>query len=760
VGFAILVGIGIRVYVACGLDGKSWNDAAIVGLMAMHALKGKFSAFYWGQSYMGSIESLSIAPFFALFGVSDLALYLGLLPWYLVFAAAVYGITRRSGGAGAAAIALLLCAFGSPYLLYHELMPIGGYPETAAFGTLLVWLALRVAYDPMSDRKRTLHWVAIGFVAGLAFWTNWLILPYLIVVGLYLLLGDPRALRGFRPWLALAAFALGSLPFWVFNFQHHFATFELLDRQARLQDAVTGIRWADIGWVLTGGLQRVLGVDGDFTSARLGEALFIVAAVATLVALAQSWRSWRALASGRVREASPAAALFLLGFFTAVIYAECRPTTLQLERFLMPMTTVTIPLLALGVAWLVRRSRILGVAVLTALLWFYGLQAIAMHDHFKGAWPRFWAGPVDGLSDYLLHSPIRFGYADYGDAAITTYLTHDQVVVADYQQWRYPLTELDLRDPAIIVRDDELSAKATLKAMDATFSVARIPGYAIYWPVRYDGIPRAPLPRDGWKLTANASPDDAGLALDGDALTRWSAPTQGPRPVLVLDLGTDQTITGLYFGLGDRPVEGFERLRIEASRDGESWQHLRDVQWGLPLIFRRDGQITTLPGNVQLALFPPHPARWLRLRLLGDTQDHTWSIAELGAFGVGPSDALFQLPELPDPSSPQLLERRLRLEAAHEPWSDRAYLGLRRLYQSSGNVRGLREVDQLEAERFAPAVRVDWDFRRGRRPRRLRLEPTRRSAIRDHLLLASGETHARNLRCVRPLPRRVLPVSR
>jgi hypothetical protein len=56
-------------YLACGLDGKSWNDAAIIGLMAMHALKGKLYAFFWGQSYMGSTESLSIAPFFALFGV-------------------------------------------------------------------------------------------------------------------------------------------------------------------------------------------------------------------------------------------------------------------------------------------------------------------------------------------------------------------------------------------------------------------------------------------------------------------------------------------------------------------------------------------------------------------------------------------------------------------------------------------------------------------------------------------------------------------
>ena len=44
----VLLGVAIRTYLARALDGKSWNDAAIIGLMAMHALKGKFYAFLHG----------------------------------------------------------------------------------------------------------------------------------------------------------------------------------------------------------------------------------------------------------------------------------------------------------------------------------------------------------------------------------------------------------------------------------------------------------------------------------------------------------------------------------------------------------------------------------------------------------------------------------------------------------------------------------------------------------------------------------------
>src|SRR5690242_11956394 len=79
----VALGIVLRLYVASALDGKAFNDTAIVGLMAIHELAGRFYAFYWGQSYMGSTESLSIAPFFALLGVNEFSLSVGLLPWFV-----------------------------------------------------------------------------------------------------------------------------------------------------------------------------------------------------------------------------------------------------------------------------------------------------------------------------------------------------------------------------------------------------------------------------------------------------------------------------------------------------------------------------------------------------------------------------------------------------------------------------------------------------------------------------------------------------
>ena len=703
----LTVGLAIRIYLAHALDGKSWNDAAIVALMAIHELRGNFYTFYWGQSYMGSIESLGIAAAFGLLGIGDMALYLGLLPWVALFAFALQGVTRLCGGARAALIALVLLAVAPPYLQYHELMPIGGYPETTAFGTLLLWLALRVVYVPLPSQAIAWHVAAVGFVAGVGFWTNWLILPYFVVVGVYLLAEWRRV---WRPAIALGIplFFVGSLPFWLYNATHGFATFELLDRQARLHDDAGAIRWADIGWVLSSGMARVLGLDADFLYLPLGRMLFGCVAIAACAAIFALRRSWRALARGAVREMHPAASFFLLAAVTTLVYAEMRPTTLELDRFLMPLTSSTLPLLALGIAWVSRRRAVVATSLLAAVVCLYGAEIHAMHDHYAAPARRAWAGDVDELSRYLARSPIRCAYAEYGDAAITTYLTRDRVVVADYREWRYPLDEVDFRDPALIVAGK--GAAPTLNALDMSYSVAHVAGYHVYWPIRYDGVRRVPLPRGEWRLTASVSEDDAELLVDGDVTTHWAVTNDKDRPSLTLDLGAEQTVTGVYFAFGTPPYEPFEEILVESSADGRQWNAVKDAHWNFPIAVGADGGATMRNNDVQLVLFPPHAARWLRLTLLASFPGKGWSFAELGVFGLGPGGAAFQSPVFADPHSPLLVEKRLRRQLAREPDSDAPLLGLRDLYRATGDRAHLAEIERLEAARFTPQQHTDWDF--------------------------------------------------
>jgi hypothetical protein len=132
--------------------------------------------------------------------------------------------------------------------------------------------------------------------------------------------------------------------------------------------------------------------------------------------------------------------------------------------------------------------------------------------------------------------------------------------------------------------------------------------------------------------------------------------------------------------------------------------------------FRSNGQVSIFPDNVQIILFTPHRARWLRLLLVEAYPGHSWSVGELAIFGTPPdageSGIPFELPVLSDPTSSEALERRLRLEADREPWSNRPLVDLSLLYRRRGDRERLAEIERMAARRFAPQTLVGWRFGR------------------------------------------------
>src|SRR5260370_9245609 len=62
------------------------SDESTMGLMALHiAYRGEHPVFFYGQSYMGSLEAYIAAPLFHLFGPSTFSLRLGLVFIFALF---------------------------------------------------------------------------------------------------------------------------------------------------------------------------------------------------------------------------------------------------------------------------------------------------------------------------------------------------------------------------------------------------------------------------------------------------------------------------------------------------------------------------------------------------------------------------------------------------------------------------------------------------------------------------------------------------
>jgi hypothetical protein len=78
------------------LNARSTNsDAAVVGLQAMHMLKGEVSPFLWGSGYQTSADSLVAALCFAVLGPSPVVLMLSALTLHVVATYLVFSTLRR-----------------------------------------------------------------------------------------------------------------------------------------------------------------------------------------------------------------------------------------------------------------------------------------------------------------------------------------------------------------------------------------------------------------------------------------------------------------------------------------------------------------------------------------------------------------------------------------------------------------------------------------------------------------------------------------
>ena len=202
------------------------GDEAITGLMALHILSGRDAPiFFYGQTYLGSIEPIVAAGLLGLAGISTGVLRLTPLLFQGVWVATVFALSRAWLPPGWAGVAALVAALPPAIAAYLSATPLGGSGSlTMALAWLAVWTGWRIG-RPADRRAGRLDWLLFGVTGGLALW-NHLLAVAGVVVGSWL------ARRG-RPTaghlgMTLLGFLLGFSPWLVWNLTHGWATLAFL----------------------------------------------------------------------------------------------------------------------------------------------------------------------------------------------------------------------------------------------------------------------------------------------------------------------------------------------------------------------------------------------------------------------------------------------------------------------------------------------------------------------------------------------------
>ena len=410
------------------------SDEAIVGLMARHINLGQpIPTFFYGQAYMGSLDPLLVSLMFRVSGETVLGIRLVQSILYLLFVATTMLLAYRfSGKPRVVALVGIFVALPALVMTLYTTISLGGYGETLVIGNLLLLVGYEIGVNQQISWK---HWLALGALVGLGWWTNSLIVVYILPVALLLI-------RQWRSWrliiIAFAGFLVFSGPWWLYNFTHNWESVRFLT--GGFQGPSVGIPDKLFGFLFLG-LPTMMGLRYSWSPSFWIGAGAIPIAILYLALLALSflrkprlpatWFLWSMVIAY--------AAVFVLSSFGVDATG----------RYLLPLTVPLVILLALVIDGLSnRRAWVLGAVTIIIGVNVLG-TVVAMQTAPPGLTPQFdlatdFTNNYDQqVIDFLHQHGDQYGYATYWTAYRLTFLSHETIILSPQLPYKSTLLYVD-----------------------------------------------------------------------------------------------------------------------------------------------------------------------------------------------------------------------------------------------------------------------------------------------------------------------------
>jgi len=619
------------------LDG----DEAIVGLMAKHILDGQpVPIFYYGQHYMGSLEAILVSGLFKLFGVSSVAVKVVPLLFSLILIPLVYRLGREVTGEFGARVAALLVAIPPSPLVIWSAMARGGFIELVVIGSAALLLVCRW----LKEREPALTGtVLIGALLGLGWWVNFQVIYFIGPIGLFMLF---HLLRGRRGGISRVvqhlgvggcAFILGSLPFWLYNFEHDFVSFEMFEaaKEGRFGKHLSGLFSLALPSIL--GAKRFWQTADVFGGSSL--IVWIVYGGALLALLVARRRELAKLLTCSIDAERPVE-LFLLFIVTVgvVFCASSFGFLVQAPRYLLPIYVGLFILVGVVLDSLARGARgvavsIVGVIVALNLASSYVGGRAVPGEPFVFNGERV-SRDHAALIDWLRRNNIAWVRTNYWIGYRLALETEERVrfrVFQEPEQERiagYVAASKVLDGetlPLVLVPSQARLVERALEFQGITHDTIELSGYTVFYNLKVTRGALTPVvPERIARVVASSRNEATRFAFDGDETTRWgSGEPQKPGMTFAVEFAAPVALRGLRYHLGAFHSDYPRLLDVDLVLTTGEERHILAKDDSVALRYY-SGPITMT--------FDTTMVRSVRFTQLGRDRTFDWSIAELQFF--------------------------------------------------------------------------------------------------------------------------------
>ncbi len=631
--FALRMALSVFNYV-------STFDSATPGLMAFHISRGEsFPLFFYGQHYMGAIEAYVAAVFFLIFGPSDLSLSLSAILFSLGWTAGTYAVFSEIGGRRAGLVAAATTIAPPWIALWYNVLTYGGYTVTFCLGTWALWLCLRIARMGVDGRGGFLRIAALGLVAGLAMWTNYMSASFLLTGGLLVLAAAIRnrfwGWKGLRLAWAVPFFLAGVSPVIAAIARHgpgHTGSFIFNLAHIKHVIVITFLREdKGFGQLLFDPLDHAIAGYAAFAILFGGMAALSVAGVARMLRRRETPLLWIV------------PCLFAVVFFA--LYLPHYMAQYGTPRYLMPIwvfffaAVAAIPVVA-GPSRILRAAGAVLAGVAVAAFAAIDAREIARQAPVARDDRTDHAALVKLARDLRLPAVEMTGGPIWEmTGQVFSFYSGDTPIFSSSATDRYPPHALRLEtelNRGFAVEPGHLPfAEGALKDLGLSFEIAKSGRNALIHDIKVPPRPIRPAAKAPRTAQVGAGVDGVPDSIHDRVLGTGLDGYYETAAAITVDLGAEVPVSAIWMmsdvGGGGKLPGGY---KLESSTDGSDYRTLRKTPTRYPIAYTIGNRayLRGKWGMMEIRL-DPTPARFIRLTpLRGSSRHEGWHIGEMFIF--------------------------------------------------------------------------------------------------------------------------------